>query len=123
MTFDRYFDLNDKMSFDQKIVAFGVGLAPAALQMEYLKLDAVSIRAKQGPSLVSACNLCASLAATEALMIILKKGEPKAAPYYLQMDPYLKKLKQGYLWGGNRHPWQRIKRWYAAKKLAHAKAA
>ena len=57
MGFDEYFDINDKSSYLEKIVAFGVGLAPASLHMKYLDLKSVDLHSKKGPSLVSACNL------------------------------------------------------------------
>jgi len=118
MSFDQYFDLNDSMSYLEKIVSFGVGLAPKCLQLKYLSLNCVDITGKRGPSLVSSCVLCSAIATTEAIKIILKRKRPHCAPHYLQFDPYLQALKKGYLLGGNRNPIQRIKRWYLVKKCS-----
>jgi sulfur-carrier protein adenylyltransferase/sulfurtransferase len=115
MSFDEYFDLKDSMTYIEKIVAFGVGLAPAMLQMNYLKLGALNLKAKSGPSLVSACTLCSSLAATETLKILLKRKRPRPAPFYFQFDPYLHELKTGVLLFGNRNWLQLLKRWYLTK--------
>ncbi len=118
MSFDEYFDLRDEMDDLEKIIAFGVGLAPASIHMQYLDLGSVDLKSKKGPSLVSACHLCSTLAATEVLRIVLKKKGVKAAPYYSQFDPYEQCYKKGYLWRGNRHPFQRLKRWYLFRKFS-----
>jgi len=110
MTFDEYFDLNDRMSYEDKIIAFGIGLAPASVHMSYLKLEAVDLQKKTGPSLVSACNLSSVLAATETLNVLLRRNEPLTVPHYMQFDPFARRLKTGYLWLGNRNPIQRLKR-------------
>lgn len=112
MSFDEYFDLNDKMSYLEKVAAFGVGLTPAAVQLKYMSLRFIDLAGKSGPSLASACNLCGALAATEAVNILLKRKVPKAAPFYFQFDPYEHVYKKGYLLFGNRNPIQRIKRRY-----------
>ncbi len=118
MSFDRYFDMNDRMSFEEKIIAFGVGLAPASIQMRYLSLKSVDLKAKSGPSLVSACNLCSAFAATETLNVLLKRKPPIAAPHYFQFDPYEHVYKKGYLWLGNRNPVQMLKRRYLFNHFA-----
>lgn len=117
MTFDEYFDMHDGLSYEEKLIAFGVGLAPASLHMKYISLGSIDLRAKKGPSLVSACVLCSSFAATEALAILLNRRPPQAAPHYLQCDPYLRALRQGYLWGANRNPVQLFKRWFLKRRL------
>lgn len=121
MSFDEYFDLHDKQSYEEKLIAFGVGLAPASLHMHYIDLDSVDLRSKKGPSLVSACMLCGVLAATETINILLKRRRPKAVPHYLQFDPFLRQCKSGYLRKGNRHIIQLIKRWYLRKRLLSKK--
>ena len=107
--------LND---YKEKIIAFGVGLAPASIHMKYIDLENVNIDSKQGPSLVSACVLCSSLISTEILKIAVKRKEIKAAPHYCQFDPYLQKYKKGYLTWGNRNPIQKLKRWYLLKRFS-----
>lgn len=121
MSFDKYFDINDEMDYLEKIIAFGVGLAPAGLHLNYLNLKDVDLNSKKGPSLVSACNLCSSLASTEILNILLNKKKPRSAPHYFQFDPFLQKLKKGYLMGGNKNVIQKVKRWYLSKKFSAKK--
>lgn len=118
MSFDDYFDIHEGMSYLEKIVAFGIGLAPAAIHLRYLDLGSVDITSKKGPALVSACNLCSVFAATEVLRILLKKKRIKAAPHYFQFDPYEQQYKKGYLLGGNRNPIQKLKRWYLLRKFS-----
>ena len=121
MSFDEYFDINDDMTCFEKIIAFGVGLAPASLHMNYYNLNKVDLNSKKGPSLVSACNLCCSLVSTEVLKMLFNKKMLKSAPHYLQFDPFLQKLKKGYLMGGNKNIIQKIKRWYMLKKFSSKK--
>ncbi|MGD8387315.1 MAG: ThiF family adenylyltransferase [Desulfobacteraceae bacterium] len=111
LSFDDYFDVNDEMPEEEKYLRFAMGLAPKALQFKYIDTKKVSLKAKAGPSTIIACNLCSSIAAMEAVRVLLNKKGLKPVPCYLQMDPYLAKLKQGRLRGGNKHPIQKLKRW------------
>jgi len=121
MGFDEYFDIREGMTELEHIIAFGVGLAPASVHMRYLDLNSVDLNARSGPSLVTACQLCASLAATEVLKILVKSKEVKAAPHYCQFDPYQQQFKKGYLFRGNRNLIQRLKRWYLLKRFSPKK--
>ncbi|MEW5895755.1 MAG: ThiF family adenylyltransferase [Candidatus Omnitrophota bacterium] len=117
MNFDQYFDIDDCMTYLQKLIAFAVGLAPASLHMSYLNLGKVDPTAKSGPALVSSCLLCSALAITEAVKIITEREAVKAVPHYFQFDPFLQKYKKGYLFGANRHALQKIKRWFLYRKF------
>jgi hypothetical protein len=57
--------------------------------------------------------------ATEAMKIILKRGEIKTAPYYSHLDAYLRRYKTGYLLFGGNNPLQKLKRWVVAQRLKH----
>ncbi len=117
MTFDRYFDLTDDMDALDNLVAFGVGVAPKATQRSYMDLSRLDINSRAAPSCSSACHLAAGAIACEAVKILLKKGVVRPAPYYCQFDPFVGRFARGRLWGGNRHPVQRIKRWLLRKFL------
>lgn len=117
MSFDQYFDIHDEMTYLQKIIAFAVGLAPAALHMGYMNLGKVDPTAKSGPALMTSCALSSALAVTEAVKILTGRGKVWPAPYYMQCDPFLGKYKRGCLRGANRHPWQKIKRWFLYRKF------
>ncbi|MGD8241945.1 MAG: ThiF family adenylyltransferase, partial [Desulfobacterales bacterium] len=109
MSFDDYFAIDDGMSREEKLLAFFIGLAPRATQMDYIDATRIDMHAQQGPSIAAACQLCASVAATEAVRILLKRPGIRSAPYYFQYDPLVRKFHRGQLRMGNRHPLQRLK--------------
>ena len=117
MSFDEYFDLHDGQERLQQLVAFAVGLAPQATHRGYLDLGHVDVQAGRGPSAGLACQLCAGVAAAEVLKILLGRGPLRAAPWYSQFDAYRQQFRKGYLRCGNRHPWQRLKRWWLLRRL------
>jgi hypothetical protein len=55
-----------------------------------------------------ACELCAGIAATEALKILLGRGKVLAAPWGMQFDAYRNKLARTWRPGGNRNPLHRL---------------
>ena len=108
MGFNDYFCLNDGPEAE-KPLRFLMGVAPARLQMGYLAdPSAVDLANKKGPSTIMACQLCAGVAATEALKILLGRGSVRAAPKGYHFDAYRNKLMQTWRPGGNRHPLQRL---------------
>ena len=123
LSFDDYFDLADGQDPREQLVAFAVGLAPRATHLSYLDLAQVDLRSGRGPSVGLACQLCAGVAAAEVLKIVLGRGTVQAAPWYFQFDAYRQVLRKGYLRWGNRHPWQRLKRWWFRRQLQRAAAA
>lgn len=117
MTFEEYFCWGD-LPDDEKGLRFLMGLAPARLQFGYL-IDptAVNLEEHRGPSTIMACQLCAGMAATEALKILLKRGEVIAAPRGFQFDAYRNKFSRTWLPGGNNNPLQRIALKIARRQL------
>jgi molybdopterin/thiamine biosynthesis adenylyltransferase len=108
MTFEEYFQWGDRPDID-KAIRFVVGLAPAGLHSRYLVVpSAVSFAERRGPSTIMACQLCAGVAATEALKILLGRGEVRAAPYGMQFDAYRNRMALTWRPGGNRNPLHRL---------------
>ncbi|WP_426320381.1 ThiF family adenylyltransferase [Pseudoduganella sp. R-43] len=108
MTFEEYFGWGDLPEGD-KAIRFVVGLAPAGLHRPYLVVpSAVNFAERRGPSTIMACQLCAGIAATEALKILLGRGDVLAAPHGMQFDAYRNKLVRTWRPGGNKHPIQRL---------------
>ena len=108
MTFETYFRLANHTD-EEKALRFMLGLAPARLQLGYLvDPTRVNFAERRGPSTIMACQLCAGVAATEALKILLKRGNVKAAPYGAHFDAYHNKLAHTWRPGGNNHPLQRL---------------
>ena len=55
-----------------------------------------------------ACQLCAGVAATETLKILLGRGKVLAAPHGMHFDAYRNKLVRTWRPGGNNNPLQRL---------------
>lgn len=109
MAFDDYFHIVEDMQPEEQYLAFAMGLAPRPTHIRYMDLKKVSFETRAGPSLGVACLVCAGMAGSSAIQIILKKGKIKPVPHYIQFDPYLMKFRKGRLFFGNRNPLQRIK--------------
>jgi len=117
ITFDEYFRLNDGTEAE-KPVRFLMGIAPARLQMRYLAdPSTVDLANRKGPSTIMACQLCAGIAATEALKILLRRGPIRTAPRGYHFDAYRNKLALTSRPGGNRNPLQRLALAFAKRKL------
>ena len=108
MTFEDYFQVNGRPELE-KAVRFLVGLAPALLHRHYLADPSrVNLKERRGPSTVMACQLCAGVAATEALKILLQRGKVQAAPHGIQYDGYRNKFAHTWRPGGNSNPINRL---------------
>ncbi|HEX2539558.1 MAG TPA: ThiF family adenylyltransferase [Caldimonas sp.] len=119
MTFEEYFRMS-RASDDEKAARFLVGLSPSMLQVGYLADPSrVDLSTRAVPSTPMACDLCAGVAATEALKVLLGRGGVLAAPWGVHFDAYKNRLKRSWRPGGNSHPLQRaliamIRRRYAS---------
>ncbi len=122
-SFDEFMAIDDRMTEQEQLIRFAVGLAPAGLHIPYLDLGRINLAERRGPSSVVAINLCAAVAATETLNLILQRRPPLAVPRYAQFDPYRLHYRRGTLWLGNRHPWQQMKLWYLRRRLKDVLAA
>ena len=117
MSFSDYFRLDDGPEAE-KPLRFLLGLAPARLQMSYLvDPSTVDLASRKGPSTIMACQLCAGVAATEALKILLGRGSVRAAPKGYHFDAYRNRLALTWRPGGNRNPFQRVLIALAKRKL------
>jgi molybdopterin/thiamine biosynthesis adenylyltransferase len=108
MSFESYFRMGTA-SESEKAARFLAGLSPSMLQIGYLvDPSRVDLAARKGPSTPMACDLCAGIAATEALKILLGRGHVVAAPWGIHFDAYKNRLKRTWRPGGNAHPLQRV---------------
>ncbi len=118
MTFEEYFQWGDLPEND-KALLFLLGLAPRGLHFGYLvDPSAVSLPERRGPSSIIGCQLCAGVAAGEALKILLKRGKVWSAPHGLQFDAYRNKFVRTWRPGGNRHFLQRLALRIARRRLS-----
>ena len=117
MSFEEYFRL-DGCDEDEMAVRFLLGLSPAMLQRGYLADPSrVDFAARRGPSTIAACQLCAGVTATEALKILLGRGEVLCAPWGFQFDAYRNRYVKTWRPGGNRNPLQQIGLFIARRQL------
>jgi molybdopterin/thiamine biosynthesis adenylyltransferase len=117
MSFEEYFGLDGQPEFEQAL-RFLLGLSPAMLQRAYLADPSrVNFNEHRGPSTVMACQLCAGVAATEALKILTGRGKVLAAPRGVHFDAYRQVLAHTWRPGGNRNPIQRLALWIARRQL------
>lgn len=118
MTFEEYFRW-EGCSEEEMALRFLIGLAPAMLHRAYLvEPAAVDLAAGRGPSTAMACQLCAGIAATEALKILLGRGTVLAAPRGMQFDAYRNRVVRTWRPFGNRNPLQRLAFGIARRILA-----
>ena len=118
MTFEEYFCLQGQPE-DEQLLRFLLGLSPAMLQMPYLvDTSRVDLKHHRGPSTAMACELCAGMAASHALKILLNRGKVPAAPRGIHFDAYRNKMSHTWRPGGNRNPVQRLGLRIARKRLS-----
>jgi molybdopterin/thiamine biosynthesis adenylyltransferase len=123
MTFDRYFDLRDDMSLPEQLVNFGLGLAPKLAHVPYFPPRELDLDDHRTPSTSAACFLCAGVVATEIANLIMRRREPRVAPWFFQFDPMVQAYKIGHLRGGNRNLIQRIKKWWVLRTNPRLRSA
>lgn len=122
MSFEEYFRLDGQPEAEQ-LLRFLLGLSPAMLQGAYLVDPArVDLDRHRGPSTPMACELCAGVAATQVLKILLGRGQVLAAPRGLHFDAYRDRLRHTWRPWGNRNPLQRLGLVVARRRLQRMKA-
>jgi molybdopterin/thiamine biosynthesis adenylyltransferase len=118
LSFESYFRWQGQPE-GEKALRFLAGLAPRMLHAAYLAdASRVNLPERRGPSTIMACQLCAGLAATEALKILLGRGKLLAAPHGLQFDAYRNRMVRTWRPGGNHNPLQRLLLGVIRRRLA-----
>ncbi len=101
MTFEQYFRFRGASDME-KAIRFLLGVSPAMLHRRYLVDPShVNFEERRGPSTIMACQLCAGIAATQVLKILLNRGPILAAPRGLHFDAYTNRLKKTWRPRGN----------------------
>lgn len=120
MTFEQYFRW-EGCDETEKALRFLVGLSPSFLHAGYLVApEKVDMGARKGPSTIMACQLCAGIAGTEVLKMVLGRGEVLAAPWGRHFDAYRGKMKRTWRPLGNLNPLQRVALSVARRRYRHA---
>ena len=108
MSFEDYFGFAGCDELEMAI-RFLVGLSPAMLQRGYVAdMSRIDLARRKGPSSIAACQLCAGVAAVEALKLILGRKGVRLAPWGSQFDAYRMKYTRTWRPGGYRNPLQRL---------------
>ena len=108
MSFEQYFGWGEADDYE-KALRMAVGIAPGRLHMGYLvDPSRVSLSERRAPSTIMACQICAGVAGTEALKILLGRGRVLAAPHGVQFDAFTYRLTRTWRPGGHRNPLQRL---------------
>jgi molybdopterin/thiamine biosynthesis adenylyltransferase len=117
MTFEQYFGFEGRPESEQAL-RFLLGLSPAMLQRSYLAdRSQVNLAEQRGPSTIMACELCAGVATTEVLKILLNRGPLLAAPWGQHFDAYRNRYTRTWRPLGNRNPIQWLARVIARRQL------
>ena len=123
MSFEDYFGWADADDYE-KALRMAVGIAPARLHMGYLvDPSRVSLAARRAPSTIMACQICAGVAGTEALKILLGRGTVRGAPHGMQFDAFTHRLSRTWRPGGHRNPLQQLALAVGRRMLARQPAA
>ncbi|MEZ4873096.1 MAG: ThiF family adenylyltransferase [Bdellovibrionales bacterium] len=110
MSFDDYFALHKAKNFTEKTLRFAVSVAPSSMHLKYMVYRAaVDIEQKKVPSTPAGVALCAGVAASTAIKILLNRGCVYKAPWSLHYDAYLNKYKKSWRPWGHKNPLLRIK--------------
>jgi len=117
MNYETYFRFQDCKSENEQYIKFLIGLSPAMLQRDYLvDPSKADFNAKKGPSMPMAVKMCAGVAGTYALKILLNRGQVLQAPWGLHFDAYKNKFKKTWRPAGNNNPVQKFM-FHLAKKI------
>ena len=122
MSFETYFGWHGQ-SEQEKALRFMVGLAPRLLHDYIVVPGSVDLDARKGPSTVMACQLCAGIAATEVLKILLGRGDLRCAPAGLHFDAYRNKMVTTWRPWGVRNPLQQLILVFARWRLRQLRTA
>ncbi len=106
MSFEEYFRL-EGCSEEEMGLRFLLGLAPASLHSSYLvDPQSIDLKERRGPSTVMGCEICAGIAVSQVLKIVLNRGHVISAPFGLQFDAFKNQFKKTWRPGGNWNPFQ-----------------
>ena len=122
MSAQDYFRLDEEPVREDRYVKFLIGLTPRPLHPGYLvDPSRVNMKEQKVPSTPTGVQLSAGFLVTEAVKVMLGRGEVRAAPRYQLFDAYRCKFVRGYMPMGNANPIQKLK--FAIGRRMYAKMA
>lgn len=123
MSFETYFGFSET-DLEDNYLRFLVGLAPRALHLPFLvDRSFVDFKRRKAPSTPMGIVLCAGVAGTLALRLLLDRGGIKAAPWFHQFDASAGKMTSGRSWLGGANPVRRLKCAVTRRMVASADSA
>ena len=117
MTFDDYFDIDYNAELGLQALKMALASAPAGFHLKYILPTAFDLDSRRAPSISSGCKLATGIVISKAILALLHPKELKSVPHYSCYDARLNRLKNGYLWRGNKNPLQQLKFYIARKRL------
>ena len=121
MSFEDYFGFSGCQNEVDMAIRFLVGLSPAMLQRGYVAdMSRINLAERKGPSSIAACQLCAGVAAVEALKLLLGRGGVSLAPWASQFDGYRMRYVKTWRPWGYRNPLQRLTVFLVKSQLARS---
>ena len=121
MPFEDYFGFSGCQNEVDMAIRFLVGLSPAMLQRGYVAdMSRINLAERKGPSSIAACQLCAGVAAVEALKLLLGRGGVSLAPWASQFDGYRMRYVKTWRPWGYRNPLQRLTVFLVKSQLARS---
>lgn len=109
MSFNNYFCFDEAEPETEQLLKFLVGLAPGHLHASYLvDKSKADFKEKKGPSTPMAVKMCASVAGSAAIKLLLGRGKVIKAPRGIQYDGYRNQIKTTWRPWGNRNPIQAL---------------
>ena len=117
MCFDDYFDIDYSTPLGLQALKMAIAVAPAGFHLKYILPSAFDLDSRKAPSISSGCKLVTGIVISKAILALVHPQELKPLPHYTCYDARLNRLKNGYLWKGNKNPLQQIKFLIARKRL------
>ncbi len=117
MSFDDYFDIDYNAVLGVQALKMALASAPAGFHLKYILPAAFDLDSRRAPSIASGCKLATGIVISKAILALLHPRELKSVPHYTCYDARLNRLKNGYLWRGNKNPLQQLKFFIARKRL------
>ncbi|MEH6814828.1 MAG: ThiF family adenylyltransferase, partial [Motiliproteus sp.] len=117
MTFEEYFCL-EGLSLEDQVLNFVVGISPSMQQRSYLvDRRSVNFLKQKVPSLPMGIEIASGVLCSQALKLLLKRGDIVSAPKGFHYDAYRNRLIKTWRPWGNRNPYQKFMAWYIKRLL------
>lgn len=88
MSFDQYFNIQDKMSRAEQIAIFLLGLAPNLFTKNQMDESKIDFEKEKAPALASTVALSTGVVTSETIKILLQREKPLCIPHAFYMDTY-----------------------------------